>query len=113
MKEPTTIHPQKRDSGPSSTEQISPTGSAVSKTDRAHCGRLFGWSTLVIAIRTSDFMPPPTPTTGKPRSTRYGCLDVCVKHPERIVGNVPTPPALPLATWINQPKEEATDSLIQ
>jgi putative transposase len=27
-------------------------------------------------------------------------------HPERFKGKVPKPPRLPLAAWINQPKQE-------
>ena len=27
-------------------------------------------------------------------------------HPERFVGKPPTPPALPTAVWINEPKED-------
>jgi putative transposase len=37
-------------------------------------------------------------------------LDAYAEHPERFVRKVHTPPALPAVTWINQPKEKATDS---
>jgi putative transposase len=38
-------------------------------------------------------------------------LDACAEHPERFVRKMPTPPVLPAVAWIDQPEEEATDSL--
>lgn len=37
-------------------------------------------------------------------------LDAFASHPERFVNSVPQPPALPLAVWINKPKD-TTDNL--
>lgn len=38
-------------------------------------------------------------------------LDAFAAHPERFVNSVPQPPALPLAVWINKPKD-AQDNLV-
>ncbi len=38
-------------------------------------------------------------------------LDAFAAHPERFANSVPQPPALPLAVWINKPKD-AQDDLV-
>ena len=39
--------------------------------------------------------------------TRQGVLlDALAAHPERFVNKIPQPPSLPLAAWINKPKDE-------
>jgi putative transposase len=55
-----------------------------------------------------------------PEAVHYGRTDqimkersrvleiACENHPERFKGKVPKPPRLPLAAWINQPKQENT-----
>jgi putative transposase len=92
---------QNRSSGPSSTGPTSPIASEWYNDDHRHSG---------IGLHT-----PADVHYGRAQAIREQrgvvLLDAYGKHPERFVRKIPTPPALPAVAWINQPEQEATDSL--
>jgi putative transposase len=84
---------------------------------RAHCRRFFDWYNEDHRHSGIGFHTPADVHYGRAeeiRERRGGVLlGAYAQHPERFVRKVPTPPALPVVVWINQPEEEVEDSLIQ
>ena len=110
----TTTLIQKANSGPSSTDPTSPTASAASRTPTPTAAASSVGTTTTTVIRASGFHTPADVHYGRAEAIRdrrgVVLLDAYAEHPERFVRKIPTPPALPVAAWINQPKEEAADS---
>ena len=80
----------------------------------SHCGRFFGWYNDDHRHSGIGLHTPADVHYGRAEKIRDQrgavLLDAYAEHPERFVRKIPTPPALPTAAWINQPKED-TDSL--
>jgi putative transposase len=83
----------------------------------AHCRRFFDWYNEDHRHSGIGFHTPADVHYGRAetiRERRGGVLlGAYAQHPERFVRKIPTPPALPVVAWINQPEEEVTASLIQ
>ena len=81
---------------------------------RAHCVRFFGWYNEDHRHSGIGFHTPSDVHYGRAEAIRdrrgVVLLDAYAEHPERFVRKIPTPPALPVAAWINEPKEEGADS---
>jgi putative transposase len=77
---------------------------------RAFCGRFFGWYNDEHRHSGIGFHTPADVHYGRAelvRAQRARVLaDAYAEHPERFVRKPPTPPALPTAAWINEPKED-------
>jgi putative transposase len=82
---------------------------------QAHCARFFPWYNDDHRHSGIGLHTPADVHYGRAEAIREQrgavLLDAYAKHPERFVRKVPTPPVLPAVAWINQPGEEATDSL--
>jgi putative transposase len=82
---------------------------------QAHCARFFRWYNDDHRHSGIGLHTPADVHYGRAEAIREQrgvvLLDAYGKHPERFVRKIPTPPALPAVAWINQPEEEATDSL--
>jgi putative transposase len=82
---------------------------------QAHCARFFRWYNDDHRHSGIGLHTPADVHYGRAEAIREQrgvvLLDAYGKHPERFVRKIPTPPVLPLAAWINQPEEEAADSL--
>jgi len=82
---------------------------------QAHCARFFSWYNDDHRHSGIGLHTPADVHYGRAEAIREQrgvvLLDAYAKHPERFVRKIPTPPALPEVAWINQPGEEATDSL--
>ena len=82
---------------------------------QAHCARFFRWYNDDHRHSGIGLHTPADVHYGRAQAIREQrgvvLLDAYGKHPERFVRKIPTPPALPAVAWINQPEEEATDSL--
>jgi putative transposase len=80
---------------------------------RAHCRSFFNWYNTEHRHSGIGYMTP--------EAMHYGLADTMQRqravtleaaylaHPNRFKGNVPRPPTLPVAAWINQPKQETAD----
>ena len=81
---------------------------------RAHCVRFFRWYNDDHRHSGIGLHTPADVHYGRAEAirARRGVVlrEAYAEHPERFVRKIPTPPALPAAAWINQPKEEAADS---
>lgn len=81
----------------------------------AHCSRFFRWYNDDHRHSGIGLHTPADVHYGRAEAIREQrgvvLLDAYAKHPERFVRKIPTPPVLPPVAWINQPEEEATDSL--
>ena len=82
---------------------------------QAHCARFFRWYNDDHRHSGIGLHTPADVHYGRAEAIREQrgvvLLDAYATHPERFVRKIPTPPALPEVAWINQPEEEATDSL--
>ncbi len=82
---------------------------------QAHCARFFRWYNDDHRHSGIGFHTPADVHYGRAQAIREQrgvvLLDAYAQHPERLVRKIPTPPVLPGVAWINQPGEEATDSL--
>jgi len=82
---------------------------------QAHCARFFRWYNDDHRHSGIGLHTPADVHYGRAEAIREQrgvvLLDAYGKHPERFVRKIPTPPVLPQVAWINQPEEEATDSL--
>jgi len=82
---------------------------------QAHCSRFFRWYNDDHRHSGIGLHTPADVHYGRAQAIREQrgvvLLDAYAKHPERFVRKIPTPPVLPPVAWINQPEEEATDSL--
>ncbi len=82
---------------------------------RGHCSRFFSWYNDDHRHSGIGLHTPADVHNGRAEAIRDRrgavLLNAYAAHPERFVRKVPTRPALPEVAWINQPKEEATDSL--
>jgi putative transposase len=82
---------------------------------QAHCARFFRWYNDDHRHSGIGLHTPADVHYGRAEAIREQrgvvLLDAYAKHPERFVRKIPTPPVLPEVAWINQPAEEATDSL--
>ncbi len=82
---------------------------------QAHCARFFRWYNDDHRHSGIGFHTPADVHYGRAQAIREQrgvvLLDAYAQHPERFVRKIPTPPVLPGVAWINQPGEEATDSL--
>ena len=82
---------------------------------QAHCARFFRWYNDDHRHSGVGFHTPADVHYGRAQAIREQrevvLLDAYAQHPERFVRKIPTPPALPEVAWINQPAEEAADSL--
>jgi putative transposase len=82
---------------------------------QAHCARFFRWYNDDHRHSGIGLHTPADVHYGRAEAIREQrgvvLLDAYAKHPERFVRKIPTPPVLPVVAWINQPEEEATDSL--
>jgi putative transposase len=81
----------------------------------AHCARFFDWYNNDHRHSGIGFHTPSDVHHGRAEAIRDRrgavLLDAYAEHPERFVRKIPTPPPLPVAAWINQPKdEEAPDA---
>jgi putative transposase len=78
---------------------------------RAHCGRFFPWYNDDHRHSGIGLHTPADVHYGRAEAIREQrgvvLLDAYGQHPERFVRQIPTPPALPVAAWINKPAEEA------
>jgi putative transposase len=76
----------------------------------AFCGRFFGWYNHEHRHSGIGFHTPGDVHHGRAELVRARRADVLsaayAQHPERFVRKPPTPPALPTAAWINEPKED-------
>jgi putative transposase len=76
----------------------------------AFCGRFFRWYNDEHRHSGIGFHTPADVHYGRAELVRARRADVLsaayAAHPERFVRKLPTPPALPTAVWINQPKED-------
>jgi Integrase core domain len=76
----------------------------------AFCGRFFRWYNDQHRHSGIGFHTPADVHYGRAELVRARRADVLsaayAQHPERFVRKPPTPPALPTAVWINQPKED-------
>jgi putative transposase len=77
----------------------------------AFCGRFFRWYNEEHRHSGIGFHIPADVHYGRAELVRAQRADVLgaayAAHPERFVRRPPTPPALPTAVWINEPKEDA------
>ena len=77
----------------------------------AFCGRFFGWYNHEHRHSGIGFHTPADVHHGRAELVRARRADVLsaayAGHPERFVRKPPTPPALPTAVWINEPKEDS------
>ena len=84
---------------------------------RAHCAHFLTWYNEDHRHSGIGFHTPADVHYGRAEEIRdrraVVLLDAYSQHPERFVRKIPTPPALPVVAWINQPGEEVADSLIQ
>lgn len=75
-----------------------------------HCGRFFGWYNDDHRHTGIGLHTPADVHYGRAEAIREQrgvvLLDAYGRHPERFVRKIPTPPALPVAAWINKPEEE-------
>jgi putative transposase len=82
---------------------------------RAHCARFFSWYNDDHRHSGIGLHTPADVHYGRAEAIQHQrgavLLDAYAEHPERFVRKIPTPPALPVVAWINQPEEEAADSL--
>jgi putative transposase len=80
----------------------------------AHCVRFFGWYNDDHRHSGIGLHTPADVHYGRAEAIRDQrgavLLDAYAEHPERFVRKIPTPPALPIAAWINQPKEDVADA---
>jgi putative transposase len=78
----------------------------------AFCGRFFRWYNDEHRHSGIGFHTPADVHYGRAglmQARRAEVLSAAyAAHPERFVGKPPEPPALPMAVWINQPKEDTT-----
>jgi putative transposase len=76
----------------------------------AFCGRFFRWYNDEHRHSGIGFHTPADVHYGRAELVRAQRADVLsaayADHPERFVRKPPEPPALPMAVWINQPKED-------
>jgi putative transposase len=76
----------------------------------AFCGRFFRWYNDEHRHSGIGLHTPADVHYGRAELVRARRADVLsaayAAHPERFVRKLPTPPALPTAVWINQPKED-------
>jgi putative transposase len=77
---------------------------------RGHCGRFFPWYNDDHRHSGTGLHTPADVHYGRAQAIREQrgavLLDAYGNHPERFVRQIPTPPALPAAAWINKPEEE-------
>jgi putative transposase len=77
---------------------------------RAHCARFFPWYNDDHRHSGIGLHTPADVHYGRAEAIRKQrgvvLLDAYGEHPERFVRKIPTPPALPVAAWINKPEEE-------
>jgi putative transposase len=77
---------------------------------RGHCGRFFPWYNDDHRHSGIGLHTPADVHYGRAQAIREQrgavLLDAYGNHPERFVRQIPTPPALPAAAWINKPEEE-------
>jgi len=82
---------------------------------QAHCARFFRWYNDDHRHSGIGLHTPADVHYGRAEAIREQrgvvLIDAYGKHPERFVRKIPTPPVLPQVAWINQPEEEATNSL--
>jgi putative transposase len=78
----------------------------------AFCGSFFRWYNDQHRHSGIGFHTPGDVHHGRAELARAQRADVLsaayAQHPERFVRKPPTPPALPAAVWINQPKEDTS-----
>lgn len=83
---------------------------------RAFCRDFFRWYNTCHRHSGIGYLTPETVHYGQAGEiieARQGVLlDAWAAHPERFVNKVPQPPAMPLAVWINKPKEVQDNSII-
>lgn len=79
---------------------------------RAHCQQFFNWYNDSHRHSGIGFMTPTAVHHGQAKALfnqRADTLDAAfAANPKRFKGNNPQPPKLPIATWINPPKQEPT-----
>ncbi|MBN8516126.1 DDE-type integrase/transposase/recombinase, partial [Accumulibacter sp.] len=79
---------------------------------RAHCQRFFQWYNKQHRHSGIGFMTPTAVHHGQAAQLfeqRADTLNTAfAAHPRRFKGNCPQPPKLPIAAWINPPKQENT-----
>jgi putative transposase len=79
---------------------------------RAHCQRFFHWYNETHHHSGIALMTPATVHFGRDKALhqeRQRTLHAAfLAHPNRFKGNVPKPPQLPNAAWINPPKKETS-----
>jgi putative transposase len=77
---------------------------------RAHCQQFFPWYNDRHRHSGIGFMTPAAVHHGHAHALfqqRANTLDIAfAAHPKRFKGNCPQPPRLPIAAWINPPKQE-------
>ena len=82
---------------------------------RSFCRDFFRWYNTCQYHSGIGYLTPEMVHYGQAKEVieaRQGVLlDAFAAHPERFVNSVPQPPALPLAVWINKPKD-AQDNLV-
>jgi putative transposase len=82
---------------------------------QSHCGRFFPWYNDDHRHSGIGLHTPADVHYGRAEKIRDQrgavLLEAYAEHPERFVRKIPTPPSLPTSAWINQPKEDGTDSL--
>ena len=75
-----------------------------------HCGRFFPWYNDDHRHTGIGLHTPADVHYGRAEAIREQrgavLLDAYGRHPERFLRKIPTPPALPVAAWINKPEEE-------
>jgi putative transposase len=79
---------------------------------RKHCRAFFAWYNQEHRHSGIGLMTPAAVHHGqaqKLHTARASVLEAAfTRNPERFVRKPPAPPALPIAAWINKPKEAAT-----
>lgn len=83
---------------------------------RAFCRDFFCWYNTDHRHSGIGYLTPEMVHYGQAKvitEARQGILlDAFAAHPERFVNKIPQPPALPLAVWINKPKEVQDDNIL-
>jgi len=83
---------------------------------RAHCHAFFTWYNAEHRHSGIGYMTPEAVHYGHAQNLfqqRAVTLEAAfLANPNRFKGNVPRPPKLPIAAWINPPKKEPTDKKI-